>query len=84
VAVIRDGPFLLSVGRVVRVLDVDRGERSSTFSPVVPVALSHGAVVSQVLAAGALHPVACRLTVNLRGAALARGLWCPVCGITPF
>lgn len=46
-------------------------ESSSTFSPDVPVALSHGALVSQVLAAGALRPVACRLTVNLRRAALA-------------
>ena len=49
-AVIRDGPFLLSVGRVVGVFDVDRGESSKNFSPFFPIALSHGAVVSQVLA----------------------------------
>jgi hypothetical protein len=37
-----------------------------------PAVLSHGAVVSQVLAGSVpLRPVACRLTVNLRRAALA-------------
>ena len=25
-----------------------------------------------------------RLTINLRRAALVRGLWCPVCGFTPL
>ena len=40
--------------------------------------------VSQVWAACALHPVACRLTVNLRRAALAARFVVLVCGVTPF
>jgi hypothetical protein len=40
--------------------------------------------VSQVWAAGALHPVAYRLTVNLRRAALAARFVVLVCWFTPF
>ncbi len=42
--------FVSMVGGVVDVLGGDGGESSTTFSPVCPAALPHGALVSQVLA----------------------------------
>jgi hypothetical protein len=82
-AVIRDGSFCGQQPGSFGVFAVSLGESSRNFSPFCPAALSHGAVVSQVLAAGALRPVACRLTVNLRRAALPRGLWCRMPDLTP-
>ena len=55
-----------------------------SFSPVCPAALSHDALVSQVLADRVASSRTLESDRNLRRAALVRGLRNLVCSLTPF